>query len=184
MERLISAAGFDPVKAGGLQAAGRIESRGGDLQESGLGGWSTPSASDPDQVAGRGNEPHGPFGLLPASGSRRIAWTASAVTLRSRLQALGRGVEDRSPVPGRQHTARPGSSTRITCAQEPSQTQQGRTGHLPTAASGRSVGPLTDLKIRRRDVKELLPKLVPAVLGFETASVVDAIGSVVGRSHS
>jgi len=46
------------------------------------------------------------------------------------------------------------------------------------------VGPLTDLKIRRRDVKELLPKLVPAVLGFETASVVDAIGSVVGRSHS
>jgi len=37
VERLISAAGFDPVKAGGLQAAGRIETPGGDLQESGLG---------------------------------------------------------------------------------------------------------------------------------------------------
>jgi len=35
--RLISAAGFDPVKAGGLHAAGRIETPGGDLQESGLG---------------------------------------------------------------------------------------------------------------------------------------------------
>ena len=37
VERLISAAGFDPVKAGGLQAAGRIETPGGDLQEYGLG---------------------------------------------------------------------------------------------------------------------------------------------------
>ena len=36
-ERLISAAGFDPVKAGGLGAAGRIETPGGDLQEYGLG---------------------------------------------------------------------------------------------------------------------------------------------------
>ena len=36
-ERLISAAGFDPVKAGGLQAAARIETPGGDLQEYGLG---------------------------------------------------------------------------------------------------------------------------------------------------
>ncbi len=58
-----------------------------------------------------------------------------------------------------------------------------------TAASGRSVGALTDLKIRRRDLKELLPLQEPAVLGFETAGVVDAIGgelsgSVVGRSHS
>jgi len=37
VERLISAAGFDPVKAGGVEAAGRIETPGGDLQESGLG---------------------------------------------------------------------------------------------------------------------------------------------------
>ncbi len=37
VERLISAAGFDPVKAGGLEAAGRIETPGGDLQEYGLG---------------------------------------------------------------------------------------------------------------------------------------------------
>jgi 8-hydroxy-5-deazaflavin:NADPH oxidoreductase len=37
VERLISAAGFDPVKAGGLKAAARIETPGGDLQESGLG---------------------------------------------------------------------------------------------------------------------------------------------------
>ena len=36
-ERLISAAGFDPVKAGGVQAAARIETPGGDLQEYGLG---------------------------------------------------------------------------------------------------------------------------------------------------
>ena len=33
---------------------------------------------------------------------------------------------------------------------------------------------LTDLKIRRRDLKELLPLQEPAVLGFETAGVVDA----------
>jgi predicted dinucleotide-binding enzyme len=37
VERLISAAGFDPVKAGGVEAAGRIETPGGDLQEYGLG---------------------------------------------------------------------------------------------------------------------------------------------------
>ena len=37
VERLISAAGFDPVKAGGLAAAERIEMPGGDLHESGLG---------------------------------------------------------------------------------------------------------------------------------------------------
>jgi len=58
-----------------------------------------------------------------------------------------------------------------------------------TAASGRSVGALTHLKIRCRDLKELLPLREPAVLGFETNGVVDAIGgelsdSVVGRSHS
>jgi hypothetical protein len=66
---------------------------------------------------------------------------------------------------------------------------EGRAGHLPTAASCRSVGPLTDLEMRRRDLQELLPLQEPAVLGFETAGVVDAIGgepsgSVVGRSHS
>ena len=36
VERLISAAGFDAVKAGGLQSAGRLEMPGGDLQEAGL----------------------------------------------------------------------------------------------------------------------------------------------------
>ena len=36
VERLISAAGFDPVKAGGLQAAILLEMPGGDLQEAGL----------------------------------------------------------------------------------------------------------------------------------------------------
>lgn len=39
VERLISAAGFDPVKAGGIQAAGRLEAMRGDLhQNGGLGG--------------------------------------------------------------------------------------------------------------------------------------------------
>lgn len=37
VDRLISAAGFDPVKAGGVEAAGRIEMPGGDLHESSLG---------------------------------------------------------------------------------------------------------------------------------------------------
>ena len=37
-ERLIRAAGFDPVKAGGLDAAGRIEAPGGDLHQFGFGG--------------------------------------------------------------------------------------------------------------------------------------------------
>ncbi|WP_442543539.1 NADPH-dependent F420 reductase [Arthrobacter sp. KN11-1C] len=38
-ERLISAAGFDPVKAGGIDAAGRLELMRGDLhQNGGLGG--------------------------------------------------------------------------------------------------------------------------------------------------
>jgi predicted dinucleotide-binding enzyme len=38
-EKLISAAGFDPVKAGGLDAAGRLELMRGDLhQNGGLGG--------------------------------------------------------------------------------------------------------------------------------------------------
>lgn len=40
------------------------------------------------------------------------------------------------------------------------------------------VGP-TDLKIRRGDLKAIFPLPEPAVLGFETAGVVDAIGSEV-----
>jgi predicted dinucleotide-binding enzyme len=37
IERLITVSGFDPVKAGGLSDAGRIEMPGGDLHEAGLG---------------------------------------------------------------------------------------------------------------------------------------------------
>src|SRR5690348_4088374 len=40
------------------------------------------------------------------------------------------------------------------------------------------VGP-TDLKIRRGELKAVFPLAEPAVLGFETAGVVDAIGSEV-----
>ena len=40
VERLIRAAGFDPLKAGGVAAAGRLEVPGGDLhQGGGLNGW-------------------------------------------------------------------------------------------------------------------------------------------------
>jgi predicted dinucleotide-binding enzyme len=38
IERLIRIAGFDPLKAGGLDAAGRIEAPGGDLHQFGLNG--------------------------------------------------------------------------------------------------------------------------------------------------
>jgi predicted dinucleotide-binding enzyme len=38
IERLVRAAGFDPLKAGGVADAGRIEAPGGDLQQSGLNG--------------------------------------------------------------------------------------------------------------------------------------------------
>jgi len=38
VERLISAAGFDPLKAGGVADAGRIEMPGGDLHQAGLNG--------------------------------------------------------------------------------------------------------------------------------------------------
>ena len=41
------------------------------------------------------------------------------------------------------------------------------------------VGP-TDLKIRRGEVKEIFPLSNPAVLGFETAGTVDALGSEAG----
>src|SRR6478609_6024843 len=42
-----------------------------------------------------------------------------------------------------------------------------------------AVGP-TDLKIRRGDLDGVFPLPEPAVLGFETAGVVDAVGSEVG----
>jgi predicted dinucleotide-binding enzyme len=38
VERLIRAAGFDPLKAGGVADAGRIEMPGGDLHQAGLNG--------------------------------------------------------------------------------------------------------------------------------------------------
>jgi 8-hydroxy-5-deazaflavin:NADPH oxidoreductase len=38
IERLVRAAGFDPLKAGGVNDAGRIEAPGGDLHQFGLGG--------------------------------------------------------------------------------------------------------------------------------------------------
>jgi 8-hydroxy-5-deazaflavin:NADPH oxidoreductase len=38
IEPLIRAAGFDPVKAGGLADAGRLEGPGGDLSQGGLNG--------------------------------------------------------------------------------------------------------------------------------------------------
>jgi NADPH:quinone reductase-like Zn-dependent oxidoreductase len=55
---------------------------------------------------------------------------------------------------------------------EPSETQI----LIEVRVSG--VGP-TDLKIRRGDLDGVFPMPVPAVLGFETAGVVDAIGSEV-----
>ena len=53
---------------------------------------------------------------------------------------------------------------------EPSETQI----RIKVRVSG--VGP-TDLKIRRRDIKAVFPLPEPAVIGFETAGVVDAVGS-------
>ena len=55
---------------------------------------------------------------------------------------------------------------------EPSETQI----RIKVRVSG--VGP-TDLKIRHGDVKAIFPLPDPAVLGFETAGVVDAVGSEV-----
>src|SRR5437588_4173949 len=52
----------------------------------------------------------------------------------------------------------------------------GREVRIKVRVSG--VGP-TDLKIRRGDLKAVFPLPEPAVLGFETAGVVDAIGSEV-----
>src|ERR1700745_3205034 len=47
---------------------------------------------------------------------------------------------------------------------------------IKVRASG--VGP-TDLKIRRGDLKAVFPLPEPAILGFETAGIVDAVGSKV-----
>jgi Alcohol dehydrogenase GroES-like domain len=52
----------------------------------------------------------------------------------------------------------------------------GREVRIKVRVSG--VGP-TDLKIRRGDLKAVFPLPEPAVLGFETAGVVDAIGGEV-----
>jgi predicted dinucleotide-binding enzyme len=38
IERLIRVAGFEPLKAGGVADAGRLEAPGGDLQQFGLNG--------------------------------------------------------------------------------------------------------------------------------------------------
>ena len=38
IERLITVAGFDPVRAGGVKDAGRIEMPGGDLHQAGMDG--------------------------------------------------------------------------------------------------------------------------------------------------
>jgi predicted dinucleotide-binding enzyme len=49
IERLITLAGFDPVRAGGVAQAGRLEAPGGDLhQAGGLGG----QLPDADQARG------------------------------------------------------------------------------------------------------------------------------------
>ncbi|MFF7990586.1 NADPH-dependent F420 reductase [Kitasatospora xanthocidica] len=53
-ERLIRAAGFDPVKAGGLAAAGRIEAPGGDLHQFGSDG----EVVDLDQARAAVNDAH------------------------------------------------------------------------------------------------------------------------------
>src|SRR5437879_10356577 len=50
----------------------------------------------------------------------------------------------------------------------------GREVRIKVRVSG--VGP-TDLKIRRGELEAVFPLPEPAVLGFETAGVVDAIGS-------
>jgi hypothetical protein len=54
IERLISAAGFDPMKAGGLAAAGRIEMPGGDLHQFGLNGELLDIGQARDAVASGG----------------------------------------------------------------------------------------------------------------------------------
>src|SRR5258708_15530480 len=51
-------------------------------------------------------------------------------------------------------------------------------GEIGTRFRGSAVGP-TDLKIRRGDLDGVFPLPEPAVLGFETAGVVDAVGSEV-----
>jgi predicted dinucleotide-binding enzyme len=51
IERLIRAAGFDPLKAGGVADAGRIEAPGGDLHQFGLNGGLVDLGQPPSVVA-------------------------------------------------------------------------------------------------------------------------------------
>ena len=56
IERLIRVAGFDPLKAGGLDVAGRIEAPGGDLHQFGLNGEIVDLEQARAALAGRGPE--------------------------------------------------------------------------------------------------------------------------------
>ena len=55
IERLIRAAGFDPLKAGGVADAGRIEAPGGDLHQFGLGGELVDLDQASAAIAGEGS---------------------------------------------------------------------------------------------------------------------------------
>ena len=55
IERLIRAAGFDPLKAGGVADAGRIEAPGGDLHQFGLNGELVDLDQASAAVAGEGS---------------------------------------------------------------------------------------------------------------------------------
>ena len=55
IERLVRAAGFDPLKAGGVADAGRIEAPGGDLQQFGLNGQLVDLDQARAAVAGEGS---------------------------------------------------------------------------------------------------------------------------------
>ena len=59
IERLVRAAGFDPVKAGGIAAAGRIEAPGGDLHQFGLNGELVDLDQARAAVAGSTAQPKG-----------------------------------------------------------------------------------------------------------------------------
>ena len=54
IERLVRAAGFDPLKAGGVADAGRIEAPGGDLHQFGLNGAARRPRPSPRRRRGRG----------------------------------------------------------------------------------------------------------------------------------
>jgi predicted dinucleotide-binding enzyme len=55
IERLVRAAGFDPLKAGGVGDAGRIEAPGGDLHQFGLNGQLVDLDQASTAVAGQGS---------------------------------------------------------------------------------------------------------------------------------